>query len=87
MLSSSIIRANQFRFRPIVIALAFLVTGSSRGLASTAPISLALASGTAPVAGTVSLNLSLSSAATQPAGLQWSFVYSPSDFTAISVVA
>ena len=50
--------------------------------------SLALSSGAAPPGGTVSLNLSLNSpSGSEPAGIQWTYAYSPSDIVAISAIA
>ena len=49
--------------------------------------SLTLSSASVPRGGSVPLNLSLTSAATAPAGLQWTLSYSPNDITAISVTS
>src|SRR5580704_2943111 len=50
--------------------------------------SLSLSPGSAPPAGSVALNLDLNSAnGSAPAGLQWTFSYSPSAITSVSVAA
>ena len=74
----------QLRVSRSVLLLILLLLSVS--LAS-AQVLMSLSSGMAPVGGSVSLDLSLTSAVVQPAGLQWTFLYSPADFTAISVTA
>jgi len=65
--------------------IAFFLSGSAAFCQSD---SLSLSSGGATPGGTVSLNLSLSSSSgSQPAAIQWTFVYSTSDIVAISASA
>src|ERR1039458_1761251 len=65
--------------------VAFFMSGATAFCQSDA---LALSSGATTPGGTVSLNLSLSSpSGSQPAGIEWTFVYLPSDIFAISASA
>src|ERR1022692_1362799 len=65
--------------------VAFFMSGATAFCQSDA---LALSSGATTPGGTVSLNLSLSSpSGSQPAGIEWIFVYLPSDIFAISASA
>ena len=65
--------------------IAFFMSGAAAFCQSD---SLALSSGVTTPGGTVSLNLSLSSASgSQPAGIQWTLAYSPSAIVAISASA
>ena len=63
--------------------LLFVAVGAAFGQSA----SLVLASASVPPGGSVVLGLSLTSAATAPAGLQWTLNYSPNDISAISVAA
>jgi trimeric autotransporter adhesin len=67
--------------RSVLLSILFLASLSF----APAQASLSLSSAMAPVGGSVSLDLSLASAVTLPAGLEWTFAYSPADFTSISV--
>src|SRR5580658_33166 len=71
--------------RYVAAAVAFLVSGASALCQSD---SLALSSASTFPGGTASLTLSLTSpSGNQPAALQWTVSYSPSDVTAITVIA
>ncbi|MGA2593478.1 MAG: hypothetical protein ABSH32_26475, partial [Bryobacteraceae bacterium] len=65
--------------------IAFSMSGAAAFCQSN---SLALSSGMVTPGGTVSLNLSLTSpSGSQPAGIEWTFTYSPSAIVAISASA
>jgi len=71
--------------RYVAAAVAFLVSGASAFCQSD---SLALSSASTFPGGTASLTLSLTSpSGNQPAALQWTVSYSPSDVTAITAIA
>lgn len=74
--------------RPAVLRTAsFLVLLAGTALPGHAQVSLQLSSGTAAAGSTVTQDLTLAAAGTLPSALQWTFVYSPSDFTAVNVTA
>ncbi len=79
MMHRSTARARWSRLSLLAVALCRI------GFGQTAALSLSSGSGNA--GGTVTLNLSLSATVTQPAALQWTLKYSPTDFTAATVAA
>jgi uncharacterized protein (TIGR03437 family) len=69
--------------RQIGILLGLLLSSSAYAQGP----SLSLASGSAPIGGSVSLNLSLNAGASSPAALQWTLSYVPSGISSLSMVA
>ena len=65
-------------------ATAILLLGS---IAAFGQVALSLSSASAVAGGSVSVDLSMSAAAGQPAGLEWTYSYSPADFSSVSAVA
>ncbi len=75
----------QLSLRRAVCLIAFFMSGTT---AFCQTDSLALSSGVTTPGSTVSLNLWLHApSGSQPAGIQWTFAYSPSDIVAISATA
>lgn len=81
---NEVLRASLHPLKTLALLSALLLPPA---FASTAQVSLSLASGSTPVGGSLTLDLTLAAATVQPAALQWTFAYPTSDISSFSVVA